>query len=142
MVKNIRNTRQFGAIALTCAKAPAVLLTRALHHQWKCQQWKKQILSLIIMKNVWPEKLLNGLRHLCGSAHHTLKTFNLISGAFWSSLLSLPSLDGRSLKLHHVGSLNDLRFWKKFPLCYCLRHSNKNHIFYICNELEYTLKNI
>ena len=97
---------------------------------------------LIIMKNVWPEKLLNGLRHLCGSAHHTLKTFNLISGAFWSSLLSLPSLDGRSLKFHHVGSLNDLRFWKKFPLCYCLRHSNKNHIFYICNELEYTLKNI
>ena len=74
MVKNIRNTRQFGAIALTYAKAPAVLLTLTLLHQWKRQQWKRQILSLIIMKIIWPEKLLNGLRDLCGSAHHAFKT--------------------------------------------------------------------
>ena len=33
MVKNIRNARQFGAIALTCAKTPAVLLALTWHHQ-------------------------------------------------------------------------------------------------------------
>ena len=48
---------QSDATALICAKTPAVLLALTWHHQWKCQQWRRQILSLIIMKNVWSEKL-------------------------------------------------------------------------------------